>query len=518
MVSPRKLVRDSVGFALTQFVVRAVMIVRTMLAARWLGPLPMGAWNALQLVMDYGSLAPLGTQQGLDQVVPRKIVDGDPVALARVKRAGFTNTLLLSLLFAAGCVAYFAPSNGNVMTLWGWQGVLIAVGIVLLTNVGYYHATLLRSHGSIGAVSRYYLVQGLVGGVGGLVLVKTMGVWGLLDGWAIGTLVAILWIRWDARRIAPVMPLVAAESRELVQVGFPLFFFVGSAIVIRNLDRLVILKYLGTRDLGYYGLAGTAFTLMMYLPDSATFVFYPRLLQRFRASGDRPEDVRGPVVTMLRLMAAVTPMLGGVVSLLTRDAIEVALPKFEPGIPAIQVMSFTATGAAISNLASVLLMTLGRQVVLLPMAIFSVVAFAGADLLVLRAGFGITGVAWATLVTYAVTGAVLLGMALGALGFGRGAVIRQVAISLFGLALALVLAPLCDRFVPWSGGNGLRRLLHTSAASATFLLIYVLVVGPQLRGLGILNLVSEFNPFLAGWLRRGSALLRGNGAHTGSGE
>src|SRR4029079_2744433 len=99
------------------------------------------------------------------------------------------------------------------------------------------------------------------------------------------------------------------------QIGFPLYFFVGSSIITRSLDRLIILKYLGARELGYYGLAGTAFTLMLYLPDSATFVFYPRFLQRFRASGDRPEEVRGSVITMLRLITVVTPLLGGIVSL-----------------------------------------------------------------------------------------------------------------------------------------------------------------------------------------------------------
>ena len=513
MSTKRRMVRDSAGYALAQFLVRAVMIVRTMLAARWLGPAPMGAWNALQLLMDYGSLAPLGTQQGLDQLVPRRIVDGDPDSLARVKRAGLTNTLLLTLVFAAICVLYFAPSNGNVMTLWGWQGLLLTTSVVLLTNLAFYHATLLRSHGSIGAVSRYFAVQGLAGGIGGLLLVIPFGVWGLLYGWAGGTFLGVLWIRWDARKVAPWKPLVSAETKELVQVGFPLYFFVGSAIIIRNLDRLVILRYLGTKDLGYYGLAGTAFTLMMYLPDSATFVFYPRLLQRFRAGGDRPEPVRDSVITLLRLITVVTPLLGGVVALLVRDGIEVLLPKFVDAIPSIQVMCFTATGLAITNLASVVLMTMNRRFVLIPAAIVSVIAFGTADWLVLRAGLGITGVAWATLTTYAVTGVALLGLALAALDLPAGDRVRQIALSLSGLAAALVLAALCDRFIPWGGtDNGTRRILHTGLASATFVLAYALTIGPQVRGLGILNLVSEFNPALAGWLRRGSSVLGGSNA------
>jgi hypothetical protein len=60
----RKLTRDSLGLALTQYMVRAVSMARSFVAAKMLDPGAFGAWNALQLMMDYGSLAPLGTAAG----------------------------------------------------------------------------------------------------------------------------------------------------------------------------------------------------------------------------------------------------------------------------------------------------------------------------------------------------------------------------------------------------------------------------------------------------------------------
>ena len=51
MGSKRNMVRDSAGYAVAQFLVRGVMIVRTMLAARWLVPAAMGSWNAIQLLI-----------------------------------------------------------------------------------------------------------------------------------------------------------------------------------------------------------------------------------------------------------------------------------------------------------------------------------------------------------------------------------------------------------------------------------------------------------------------------------
>src|SRR5436853_6891908 len=85
---PRKFIRDSVGFAFSQYLVRFLNLVRGLVAARLLGPAGYGTWTAILLIMDYGVNAPFGTYQGLDQVVRARIVDGDARALDRWKRAG----------------------------------------------------------------------------------------------------------------------------------------------------------------------------------------------------------------------------------------------------------------------------------------------------------------------------------------------------------------------------------------------------------------------------------------------
>jgi len=483
--------------------VRAVIIARTIIAARLLGPHVFGAWNALQLAMDYGALAPLGTQQGLDQMVPRRLVDGDDRATRRLKRAGLTNVLLLSLLYCSACVAYFLGSTGKLMSFWGIGGLLVALAIVVQINWATYSTGMLRSHGNIAAVGRWFFLQGMIGALLGLLLIRWLGGWGLLWGWFAGTLVGFAWTQWEARKVAPFRPLVSAESWMLLRVGFPMYFFIGSSFIVRNLDRLIILRFLGTRELGAYSLAVTALTLVMYLPDAATFVFYPRLIRRFRESGDRPEAVRDSVLTVLRVLTVVTPAFGGLAYLFARDLIGVLLPNYFDGVPAVQWMCFTAAALCVTNLASIVLMTLGRQLWLIPLALVSIVAFAMADLWALQRGLGITGVAMATFATYAVTGAVTLALALAALRFSPGQVLRRVGATAWGLAVAVLLAPLADGIAPWSKADGaLPRILHAVVGSATFLAAYALLVGPQLRGLGIRQIFSELQLPFTGSLRR----------------
>ena len=53
---PRKFIRDSVGFAFSQYLVRALNLARGLVAARLLGPAAYGAWSALLLLFDYGEI------------------------------------------------------------------------------------------------------------------------------------------------------------------------------------------------------------------------------------------------------------------------------------------------------------------------------------------------------------------------------------------------------------------------------------------------------------------------------
>ena len=63
-------IRQSLGVASSQYLARAVLLVRGLVAAAALGPVAFGAWNALTLILDYGSYASLGAIQGLDLVLP----------------------------------------------------------------------------------------------------------------------------------------------------------------------------------------------------------------------------------------------------------------------------------------------------------------------------------------------------------------------------------------------------------------------------------------------------------------
>lgn len=502
---PRQnLIRDSFGFAVAQYLVRATLMLRGLISARLLGPEAFGAWNALQILMDYGSFASAGTQQGLDQMVPSRLVAGDTEGAGRVKRAALANIVTLTLLFAIGCLLWVTTRSSRVLQAWGVAGILIALGCVVAVNIAYYLLSILRSHDRMDAVSQWYMLQSVVGALLGLALIPWFGMWGLLVGWFAGCMVSLVNVARDARSVAPLVPRFAVESIRVVTLGFPMFVHSASSLVMRSLDRIIILRYLGTESLGHYSLSVMALTLLLYLPDSIAYVIYPRLLKLFSSLGDDPEAIGDRVRRVLQVMAVLVPLLSGLGYLWSREVVAMVLPRYLPGVSAMRIMCFGAAGLALTNLSSIVLMTVGRRLWLVPAAMFSVALAASLQLYAVQTGHGMTGVAVGTAIAFVTSGSLMLTLALRSTGSSWVGILVTGARILAPLPIALVLAWACDRFMPWSGGSGMPiRVLRLVVGSLAFVSVYAVLVSSLARGAGLQAIVAEMDPpVIAPVLRR----------------
>lgn len=495
----RKFTRDSLGLAITQYLVRAMSMARGFLAAKLLDPTSFGAWNAIQLMMDYGALAPLGTQQGLDQLVPSRLVAGDRESVLRVKRAALFNVILLTLLFSAFGLGWASIGSSRMRELWYLSGLSLALACVLLVNLAYVGTSILRSHGDIGGLTRWFVLQGLLGSGLGLLLMLWFGRWGLLWGWFAGCLVAFVFVAHRGRRLIPLWPAPSPDSLDLVQVGLPLFVFSASGIVMRNLDRIVVLRFLGTQALGFYGLSVNVLTLLMAIPDSLAYVSYPQLVKRFSEAGGDPAAIRERVDRLVRGVALGLPLLAGLCALCARDLVHAVLPRYDACVPPLRVLAFGATGLALTTFGSIALMTIGRRIILVPAAVFLSALSGGFQLLALRWDGGLASVAGAASFAYLVSGAVLMSLAWVGLGHALAGLASQLARCFAPTAIAALAAWGAARWLlaPGAGEFTFGVLARLLAASVAFAGVYLLAVAPFARGIGFRALASEWRlPFV----------------------
>jgi O-antigen/teichoic acid export membrane protein len=499
----QRITRDSLGLAFTQYAARAMSMARSFVAAKMLDPMSFGAWNALQLMLDYGLLAPLGAQQGLDQLLPARLVEGDPERTSRLKRAALFNILTLTLLFSTLGLAWASVGSSRMRANWHLSGLGLAFLCVMIVNLSNMGTSILRSYGDIGALSKWLVIQGLVGAGLGLGLMVWLGRWGLLYGWLAGCFLAFAFVMHRGRRVIPWMPSPAVECLDLLQVGIPLYVFSASGVVMRNIDRIVVLRYLGTQALGYYGLSVNVLTLLMAIPDSLAYVSYPQLVRRFSEAADDPAAIRDRVERLVRGVAVSLPLAAGLCALWASDLVHVLLPRYDACVPPLRVLAFGATGLSLSTFSSIVLMTVGRRIILVPAAVFLSALSGGLQLLSLRWNGGLAGIAIAATSAYMLSGAVLLTLAAVGVGhtFGRG--LGLITRCLAPTAIGALLTAGLLRFVHGAAPLDLNRLGLLFGASLAFSGMYLLLVLPFARGIGIRSLVIESGlPILSPILKR----------------
>jgi hypothetical protein len=104
-------------------------------------------------------------------------------------------------------------------------------------------------------------------------------------------------------------------------------------------------------------------------------------------------------------------------------------------------------------------------------------------------------VAWATLITYLAQGTTFLWLGFGALGMRAGERTAAIARALTPFALAIVIAVVLDRYLPWHHvRSGLWSWARLALALVLFAGAYAAAVAPLLRGLGLRQILSELRP------------------------
>ena len=305
------------------------------------------------------------------------------------------------------------------------------------------------------------------------------------------TVIATATVMWQGRAVVPRVPVIARESLTLISIGFPMFIYNVSNFVMRSLDRVIIFRFLGTHALGLYGLAVMAVGFLLTLPDAIAYVLYPQLVRRHRQGGDAPAAIRDQAHRAMRALSVLMPALCAIAYLSADDLVEWLLPGFYDGVPALRILCFSAAGLSLANLGSIVLMTLGRQRVLVPVALAMTVLGVVLDLLAIRMGHGIRGVAWATFVTYGVNSAVLIWLADRAMGDSGRARLGLLARAFLPLVVAIPLAYGFERFFPGYGPMGLVRALRFLGSTLGWLLVYGLLIVPLARGIGLKRLAGE---------------------------
>ncbi len=397
--SRQQILKDSVKFLSANIIARGIEMIRSLVIAVLFSPAQLGIWNLMGVIRGYGANAHLGLLDGMNKAIPFLHGQGKVEEIEAIKDNVFwLNMLLGAFAGVAVCVASLMVTARFALSLQ-----LTAMS-VFLQMIFYYFYSLLRAYHRFELVSKGVALFSLLSTA--FIVALAFALPDRLAGALIGLAIAFFFANayWFVKgKYRFPFRLSLGSIRKALALGMPLIVIGVLNIVFLSVDRWVITANLSVTILGYYALGFMAGHILGLVPGSVASVLYPRMLERFAIS-QNPKSLHSLLIGPLRALTAIMLVLvcGAVLGLPL--LIQLFLPKYLHSIPIIQILVPGAFFVSIANVAGTYIIAIDRQKWLFVVLITSTMLSLLLDVVLVRVGYGIIGVAWGTFIGYSFYG------------------------------------------------------------------------------------------------------------------
>lgn len=453
--------RKLVLYGFSRTVAQGLVSTKGILLASLLGPERFGVWALFRLAMLYGSFGSLGVFRGLElEVAQSQIPGGSALDGTRKSFCGAALSLTLAISGAVGLVSLVASllvDNPDLIT------VLRVFGVGLfLESVVVYAMTYLRAAGELRAYAFAEVGLAMAHLALAVVLALRWGLGGAFLGYLLATLLVLPFF---VRRVPFHPGFSIAESRRLVQVGFPIAMTSILGFAMTGVDRLVVGAYAGMEPLGYYAFAVSISGLTASLAWVIRTVVLPDVYASVRSEGTS-SALRDHLERIILPFSRIYPVLVGVLAIAVGPAVSLVLPQYLEAVPAARVVIFAGVTAGYVSLGSLGVVAAGRQRVLPYLSLILLLMNALVSYLALRLEFGILGVAIGTLICRTLFGISIVSVNV------KSAALEGASRVAFGVSIPLLwCAAVVFSLDRWLGGLDLK-------SAAVSLLVFLLAVSP----------------------------------------
>lgn len=381
-----------------------------------LGPILAGYWALMQSFWQLFTIATLGVSHGTTRQIPLHRGRGDLPGAAAVSNSGYSFSLAAMAIggvVAAGIALLFGG---------GWSSEL-RFGVILLgltaplRFLADCHGTILQATKRFAAVSMGTVLKAAITLVLQTLFVLLFGFYGMFLGVvaaAVGVL--LLWSRMGLtgwRRPAFTWEVDRSRVRELLAFGFPIMVFAELWLLFMGIDNLIIAGFLDVESLGFYAMAVSITSYLMYMTKSIGAVLSPRMTERFGRTAEITSLRRYATGVQHLLALLLVPLFIAAAFVLMPVLIRQGLPAFTPAIPIIQIMVAASFFIALCDMPIKVLITAGeRRGLILLIGVCLIVNASANYLAVGPLGWGLRGAAFATAFSYLVAFLATTGYAL----------------------------------------------------------------------------------------------------------
>ena len=395
MIQKHRIIRDTFLYSSASYIAIIVGFFVSVFSKRWLGVSGAGYWAILTVVLTYGMYVGMGIKRGFLREFSQSIGANEIEKTKVMKDATFSYLIIASLAGAVviWLLSFFLFTDPLLKT-----GVKIIAFLVIVTHLYNLILTILRATKQISILSKVVILNTLFIAVFALPGAYFFSV----NGFAAGTLLATTLSFYFAKRwgnISLSFNLDWIQIQSLIKIGFAM---VLAGLLFRtflSIDKIMIGKMLGIKQLGIYTIGIMAVQQINSLPRFFNIVIFPHIQEKYGVTKN-VMDIKGMILKPTYFISRLMPILLGIIIFLIQPIVLYALPQFKDGLGVMKILVFGCFFMAVNEMSSTLIFTIDKQRMLIPIYGAMVAACIGLNYLFITLGWGITGVAVGTSISY----------------------------------------------------------------------------------------------------------------------
>lgn len=392
-----RFLKDMGAVGVSLYLSRFLYLIRGVVTARFLGPSAYGIWGALGILLSYSNVLPLGSAEAVGREIPYHAQRGDTERVRKTKELAFSFNLYASLLASLAVAIFAILRRAHLEPVYFYGLLVVAVGITL-QQLYFFYGIVLRAEKRFFFRSKVEVIYALINVPITIALVVLFGLYGLFAAFLTNLLLITAYLTVKIH-IRPQLRISRAPLANLMRIGFPIYLIGLVYTVFTSVDRLVILKFLTTSDMGYYSIAVTLMTMLGEAPMVIAQVMSPNLIERY--SGSESLDQVFPYVQIPTLAIAFFFPVLLVLAIFGFDyLVHYALPKFLPGFAALELLVLGSFFTGVLRGPSSFLLAVRKQMAAVIIYAIGVGIAIALNIGFVKAGMGLTGIALATGITY----------------------------------------------------------------------------------------------------------------------
>ncbi len=394
-----KIIKDSTKYTVSTIIAQVIGIFTSIAIRRFLTPEMMGIWAILLVVLNYLLFAHLGIFTAVGVKIPYLRGKNKDNEIQIMRNTAFTFGIIISFVMMAVLfiVSFVFAHRMPYYVILGIRMIALIITTTLFYNL---YIVMLRADKNFSLLSKAVVFNSVAMFLFIAILAYFFRLKGVYFATFFATLASWLYIRFRTRYNLK-LTFKLHQALALSKIGLPILIGGIAYTILISIDKIMIIRMIGAKELGFYSIAILALTYTNTFPKLFGIVIFPNMQEAFGRT-DSKEHILGYVKQPALIMAYIFPALLAAAYFAIPVLVYYVLPKYILGINSMKILLCGCFFISLVPLAQNFVISINKQVVLIPITAAAVIFGIGMNYSMIKMGYGIGGVAFGISVAYLV--------------------------------------------------------------------------------------------------------------------